>query len=232
MKAAVVIFPGSNCEMDTIRGIEKVLGRRPDAVWHKDSLPAGTDLVVLPGGFSYGDYLRVGAIAKVSPVMRSVADHAAAGGLVIGICNGFQILVEAGMLPGALVRNRGLHFVCRWINLRVERNDTPFTRFDKRVIRIPIAHATGNYFLDAAGLARLEEKGQVLFRYCDADGEVTDAVNPNGSLNSIAGITNEAGNVLGMMPHPERAVSTHLGSEDGLLFWESVLLKHQSALSA
>ncbi len=223
MKAAVVVFPGSNCEMDTILGIEKVLGRRPDTVWHKDRIAPGTDLVVLPGGFSYGDYLRVGAIAKVSPVMQSVADHARAGGLVIGICNGFQILVEARLLPGALVRNRGLHFICRSIHLRVERRDTPFTRFDRKVLRVPIAHATGNYFVDPDGLKDIESKGQVLFRYCTADGEVTDAANPNGSLNNIAGITNEAGNVLGMMPHPERAVDTVLGSADGLLFWESVL---------
>ena len=232
MKSAVVVFPGSNCEMDTVLAIEKISGRKPETVWHKDALPQGTDLVVLPGGFSYGDYLRVGAIAKVSPVMRSVVEHARAGGLVIGICNGFQILLESGLLPGALIRNRGLHFVCRWVHLQVEKQGTPFTHFDQRVIRIPIAHATGNYFIQSDGLRALEENGQVLFRYCSESGEVSDASNPNGSLNGIAGITNEQGNVLGMMPHPERAIDERLGSTDGRLFWESVLRKHFAATGA
>ncbi|PKO15039.1 phosphoribosylformylglycinamidine synthase I [candidate division BRC1 bacterium HGW-BRC1-1] len=223
MKSAVVIFPGSNCEMDTVLAIEKISGRTPEKVWHKDSLPSDTDLVVLPGGFSYGDYLRVGAIAKVSPVMQSVQRHAEAGGLTIGICNGFQILLECGLLPGAMMRNRGLHFVCKWTNLKVTRNDTPFTRFSKDVLHIPVAHATGNYFVEPGKLQEIEDRGQVLFRYCTPEGELTDAANPNGSLNSIAGITNEQGNVLGLMPHPERAINKELGSADGILFWESVL---------
>jgi phosphoribosylformylglycinamidine synthase subunit PurQ / glutaminase len=223
MKAGVVVFPGSNCDMDTVHAIEKVAGAPPLNVWHKDRVPDDMDLVVLPGGFSYGDYLRVGSIARFSPVMESVVEHARKGKLVIGICNGFQILLEAGLLPGAMMRNRGLHFVCRWVHLRVERNNTPFTRFEKQVIRVPIAHATGNYYIDDAGLKEIEDRGQVVFRYCGEGGEVTDQVNPNGSRNSIAGICNREGNVLGMMPHPERAVEEQLGSTDGLLFWESVL---------
>ena len=223
MKTAVVVFPGSNCEMDTVLGIEKVSGRRPAVVWHKDRLPADTELVVLPGGFSYGDYLRAGAIARFSPVMQSVIDFAEAGGLVLGICNGFQILLEARLLPGAMVRNRGLHFVCKWINLSVERIDLPFTRACPPVIRIPVAHATGNYFIPADGLAELERNRQIVFRYCDESGQIVDAANPNGSVTSIAGICNERGNVLGMMPHPERAVDECLGSADGLAFWSGLL---------
>ena len=223
MRAGVVVFPGSNCDADTVHAIHKVTGAPPVTVWHKDRVPDDVDLVVLPGGFSYGDYLRVGSIARFSPVMESVLQHARKGKLVIGICNGFQILLEAGLLPGAMMRNRGLHFVCRWVHLRVERNNTPFTRFEKQVIRIPIAHATGNYYIDDKGLKQLEHRGQVVFRYCSQDGEVADSFNPNGSRNGIAGICNREGNVLGMMPHPERAVDDLLGSTDGLLFWKSVL---------
>lgn len=223
MKAAVVVFPGSNCDADTVRAIEAVSGETPAVVWHKDQLPSDTELAVLPGGFSYGDYLRAGAIAKFSPVMESVIEHARRGRLVLGICNGFQMLLEAGILPGAMMRNRHLHFVCKWVNLKTERHDTPFTRFDKEILRIPIAHGLGNYHIDADGLMKLRDRNQIVFRYCSETGEATDACNPNGSVDSIAGICNEAGNVLGMMPHPERAIDEAIGSDDGLLFWQSTL---------
>lgn len=219
MKAAVVVFPGSNCEQDTLLAIRKVWGVQPEAVWHKDRIAPSTDLVVLPGGFSYGDYLRAGAIARFSPVMQSVVEYARAGGMVLGICNGFQILLEARLLPGAMVRNCGMHFVCKWVNLRVERENLAWTHFSKRILRIPIAHATGNYFIDAEGLRRLSANRQIVFRYCGADGEIAENSNPNGSVESIAGVCNEAGNVLGMMPHPERAVDADLGSTDGVDFW-------------
>lgn len=208
--------------MDSIRAVELLSGERPEALWHKDRIPAGTDLVVLPGGFSYGDYLRAGAIARFSPVMQSVAEFARAGGLVIGICNGFQILLEAGLLPGAMLRNRGLTFLCKYVHLRVERTDTPFSGFEKKVLRIPIAHGEGNYFIEPSGLSELERNRQVVFRYCTPEGEVTDAANPNGSVASIAGIVNREGNVLGMMPHPERAIEEVLGSTDGALIWNSI----------
>lgn len=229
MKTAVVVFPGSNCEADTLRAIELVSGEKPLEVWHKDRLPADVDLAVLPGGFSYGDYLRAGAIARFSPVMDSVIEHAKRGGLVLGICNGFQVLLEAGLLPGAMIRNRGLHFVCRWVNLKVERHDTPFTSFEQQVLRVPIAHGQGNYFIDADGLKRLEDNRQIIFRYCERDGRITDAANPNGSVANIAGICNEAGNIMAMMPHPERAIDEALGSSDGLLFWQSTLKLLQAA---
>jgi len=209
--------------MDTIRAIEVISGEKPVIAWHKDPLPPGLDLVVLPGGFSYGDYLRVGAIARFSPVMQSVVEHAKAGGLVLGICNGFQILLEAGLLPGAMVRNKSLHFQCRWVHLRVERRDTAFTSFEQNVLRIPIAHATGNYFIDPEGLAELEANWQVVFRYSSADGNAGPEWNCNGSVSNIAGICNKEGNVLGMMPHPERAIEDALGSTDGVLIWKSVL---------
>lgn len=215
MKTAVVVFPGSNCEMDTVRAVENLSGRSPEIAWHKDPLPSGTDLVLLPGGFSYGDYLRAGAIARFSPVMKSVVEHAKAGGLVLGICNGFQILLEAGLLPGAMVRNSSLHFVCKWTHIRTERTDLAFTSGISPVIKIPVAHATGNYFIEPEGLCRLEELEQIVFRYCDETGQATKEANPNGSIGNIAGVCNEAGNVLGMMPHPERAISADLGSDDG-----------------
>ena len=223
MKTSVVVFPGSNCETDTIKAVEAISGHSPEIAWHKDRLPSSTDLVILPGGFSYGDYLRAGAIARFSPVMQSVIDHARSGGLVLGICNGFQILLEAGLLPGAMVRNRSLHFVCKWVNLRVERTDLQFTNGIDRILKIPIAHATGNYFIDPDGLCRLEEQSQIVFRYCDEDGHTTKPSNPNGSVGNVAGICNESGNVLGMMPHPERAVSEELGSSDGRLILENAL---------
>jgi phosphoribosylformylglycinamidine synthase len=217
MKFGVVVFPGSNCDHDAYHVISKVIGQPVDFIWHRDSSLEGYDCVVLPGGFSYGDYLRTGAIASLSPVVRSVVEFARRGGYVLGICNGFQILCETGLLPGALMRNRSLSFVCRHVNLRVERAGTDFTRdYAKgQVLSIPVAHGEGNYVCDAETLARLEGDGQVVFRYVDERGEATEAANPNGSLNNIAGIINREGNVLGMMPHPERASEEALGSTDG-----------------
>lgn len=222
MNTAVVQFPGSNCELDTVHALEHVFGKRPKLVWHKERIPFGCDLVILPGGFSYGDYLRAGAIARFSPVMQSVVEFAHSGGLVLGICNGFQILLEAGLLPGAMLPNRSLHFVCKWVYLRTLRSDLAFTCAVPEVIRLPIAHGLGNYFIDASGLKRLQENRQIVFCYCDAAGEISEAANPNGSVGNIAGITNEKGNVLGMMPHPERAVDPDLGGEDGAKIFLSI----------
>jgi phosphoribosylformylglycinamidine synthase subunit PurQ / glutaminase len=217
MKFGVVVFPGSNCDHDAYHVISKVIGQPVDFIWHRDTSLEGYDCVVLPGGFSYGDYLRTGAIASLSPIMRSVVEFANRGGYVLGICNGFQILCETGLLPGALMRNASLSFVCRHVNLRVEREDTAFTRDYRKgqVISVPVAHGEGNYFCDPETLARLEGEGQVVFRYADECGDVTDVACPNGSLNNIAGIVNRAGNVLGMMPHPERAAEDALRSNDG-----------------
>ena len=217
MKFGVVVFPGSNCDHDAYHVISKVIGQPVDFIWHRDSNLDGYDCIVLPGGFSYGDYLRTGAIASMSPIMRSVVGFANHGGIVIGICNGFQILCESGLLPGALLRNASLAFACRHVNLSVERTDTVFTRdYAKgQVLSIPIAHGDGNYFCDDETLERLEGEGQVLFRYVDATGAPTPESNPNGSRNNIAGILNDRGNVLGMMPHPERASEDALGSADG-----------------
>jgi phosphoribosylformylglycinamidine synthase subunit PurQ / glutaminase len=217
MKFGVVVFPGSNCDHDTYHVISKVIGQPVDFIWHKEEEIDRYDAIILPGGFSYGDYLRTGAIARFSPVMRSVVEFARAGGLVLGICNGFQILCEAGLLPGALLRNRDLKFICGHINIRVESSDTPFTSACSagQVISAPIAHGEGNYFCDQRTLDELEGEGRVIFRYCDASGRVTDESNPNGSLNNIAGICNRDRNVLGLMPHPERASESLLGSTDG-----------------
>jgi phosphoribosylformylglycinamidine synthase len=218
MQAAVILFPGSNRERDAMRALRRATGREPALVWHGESeLPAGTDLAVLPGGFSYGDYLRCGAIAARSPVMAAVARHAARGGLILGICNGFQILIEAGLLPGALLRNEGLRFVCRSQHLRVERAGTPFTRGYRvgQAIEVCVAHGDGNYVADADTLARLEGEGLVAFRYCDAAGRVDPAVSPNGSANAIAGILSPGLNVLGLMPHPENFVDPMVGGTDG-----------------
>ncbi|MBI4161694.1 MAG: phosphoribosylformylglycinamidine synthase subunit PurQ [Acidobacteria bacterium] len=225
MRFGVVVFPGTNCETETRRILAGVLGQEADLVWHEDRDLSHFDAVVLPGGFSYGDYLRCGAMARFSPVMEAVARFARDGGLVLGICNGFQILLEAGLLPGAILRNRSLKYVSRFVHLRVERADTPFTnRFSPgQVVRVPIAHYEGNYFADAATLDGLERGGQVLFRYCDPGGRTTEAGNPNGSLRSIAGICDAAGNVMGMMPHPERAAEPVLGCEDGRGVFESLL---------
>jgi phosphoribosylformylglycinamidine synthase I len=224
MKVAVVRFPGSNCDQDCVHAL-RALGADADFLWHKEERLGDMDAVVLPGGFSYGDYLRCGAIARFSPVMRAVRAFAGEGGTVLGICNGFQILCEAGLLPGALVRNRDLHFVCEFVRLRVENAATPFTArcAPGQVLSIPIAHGEGNYRADEATLRDLEAHGQVLFRYCDAAGRVTEAVNPNGSAGNIAGVCNRAGNVFGLMPHPERAIEPQLGGADGILLLGSLL---------
>ena len=222
MKFGIVIFPGSNCDQDCVHVLRDVIGRPVAELWHQETSLKRCDAVVLPGGFSYGDYLRTGAIARFSPIMRSITAFAKDGGLVIGICNGFQILLEAGLLPGAMLRNTGLQFICRFVTLRVERTDTPFTnRFERgQVVRMPIAHNEGRYAIDSKELASVSKLAA--FRYCDADGRVTDAANPNGSVDAIAGLMNPAGNVLGMMPHPERAAEDALGSSDGRLVFESM----------
>ena len=218
MKAAVVVFPGINRERDMARALTLISGRAPAMVWHADTaLPEGTDLVVLPGGFSYGDYLRCGAIAARAPIMGAVREHAEKGGLVLGVCNGFQILCEAGLLPGVLLRNAGLKFICRDVHMRVERSDTPFTRGYNagQVIRVPTAHGEGNYFASPETLAQLEAEGRVLFRYTDAEGKLAASANVNGATNAIAGVLSEKHNVLGLMPHPENHVETIMGSTDG-----------------
>ena len=224
MNAVVVTFPGSNCDYDCYRAAKDVLGADTRYVWHRETGLGEPDIVFLPGGFSYGDYLRAGAIARFSPIMDEVVEFARGGGLVMGICNGFQVLCEAGLLPGALVRNDVLKFRSRWIHMRVENTDTPFTSAytHGQVLRVPIAHGEGNYVADAAATQALEADGRVVFRYCDADGEVTPESNPNGSIANIAGIVGEGGNVLGLMPHPERAVEAILGGTDGRGLFESL----------
>ncbi|MEI9896160.1 MAG: phosphoribosylformylglycinamidine synthase subunit PurQ [Chthoniobacter sp.] len=224
MKAAVIRFPGSNCDQDCVLALTE-LGVTTDYVWHKDTSVAGYDLVVLPGGFSYGDYLRCGAIARFSPIMQAVKEHAAAGKLLLGICNGFQILCEAGLLPGALIRNRSLHFVCQHQYVRVEDVANPFLHLCRTgaTLRLPIAHGEGGYVADPATLRQLELEGRILLRYVDAGGSALDSANPNGSLESIAGIVNEGRNVFGLMPHPERACDSRLGSDDGRIVFESIL---------
>ena len=217
MKFGVIVFPGSNCDHDAYHVISKHVGQPVDFIWHRDTDLSTYDAVILPGGFSYGDYLRAGALASFSPVMGAVKEFAAAGRLVLGICNGFQILCEAGLLPGALIRNRDLHFVCEHRHIRVETTETPFTSEVRAgaVLRLPVAHAEGNYVCDDRTLAELLDGDRVVFRYCDAEGNVTEAANPNGSRDSIAGVCNRERNVLGMMPHPERACEDLLGSSDG-----------------
>jgi phosphoribosylformylglycinamidine synthase len=217
IKFGVVVFPGSNCDHDAYYACKKIMHQDAVFLWHKDADLKDVDVVILPGGFSYGDYLRCGAIARFSPIMKEVIRFAGEGGAVIGICNGFQVLVEAGLLPGVLLRNASLKFVCKYLNLKVENADTIFTNAcgPGEVLRIPIAHGDGNYFTDPETLARLEANRQVVFRYCDEQGGIRDEANPNGSLNNIAGIINEAGNVLGMMPHPENHVEAVIGSTDG-----------------
>ncbi|MCI0849763.1 MAG: phosphoribosylformylglycinamidine synthase subunit PurQ [Chloroflexi bacterium] len=225
MRFAVLVFPGTWSDHDCQYVLRDILGQEADLVWHLDADLSGYDCLVLPGGFSYGDYLRCGAIARFSPVMTDVARHAAAGKPVIGICNGFQILCEAGLLPGALIRNASLQFRCQDVRLRVEQTDAPFTQLCRpgQVLQVPISHGEGRYFADDATLDELEAGGRVAFRYCTASGEVTPEANPNGSLRNIAGILNEAGNVLGMMPHPERAGEELIGGTDGLLLWRGVI---------
>ncbi|GIV58135.1 MAG: phosphoribosylformylglycinamidine synthase subunit PurQ [Rhodothermaceae bacterium] len=223
----VIVFPGSNCDHDAYHVARHVMGQEARFIWHKEPRVGDVDVVIVPGGFSYGDYLRAGAIARFSPVMKDVVRFARDGGLVIGICNGFQILCESGLLPGALMRNASLRFVCRDVHLRVEQTETPFTNAltPGQVVRIPIAHGEGNYYASEDVLDRLEANGQVVFRYCDAGGNVTPEANPNGSARNIAGIVNERRNVLGMMPHPERCAEAILGNEDGALLFRS-LIRH------
>ena len=225
MKFGVVIFPGSNCDHDCYYAVESVVGKPVDFIWHQDTNLEGFDAVIVPGGFAYGDYLRTGAIASFSPVMSSLAEFSKKGGIVIGICNGFQILMEAGLLPGALLPNVGMKYVCRFLHLRTESAATPFTSGLKegQLLYIPIGHGEGNFYADEETISQLEDRGQVVFRYVDADGEPTPEANPNGSLNNIAGIVNEGRNVLGMMPHPDRSSEQILGSEDGLLIFESMV---------
>ncbi|MGH9941476.1 MAG: phosphoribosylformylglycinamidine synthase subunit PurQ [Pyrinomonadaceae bacterium] len=217
MKFGVIIFPGSNCDHDAYHVISKHVGQPVSFVWHRDTDLSDYDALILPGGFSYGDYLRAGALARFSPVMASVKEFADRGGFVLGICNGFQILCESGLLPGALIRNRDLHFVCDHVRVRVETNDTPFTTELERgrVLRLPVAHAEGNYVCDDQTLAELESEDRIVFRYCDAEGRVTAEANPNGARANIAGLCNRERNVLGLMPHPERACEDLLGSSDG-----------------
>lgn len=225
MKIGVVVFPGSNCDHDCHYVFSHVLGQQVEMIWHKETLPAGLDAVVLPGGFSYGDYLRTGAIARFSPVMGAVKEFAHRGGLVIGICNGFQILLEAGLLPGVMLRNTSLNFVCKDVYVKVENASTRFTNrcASGQVLKIPIAHADGNYYTDPVTLGGIKANAQVLLRYCSAEGKVSLEANPNGSLDNIAGLINAEGNVFGMMPHPERSAEAVLGNDEGRLLFLSML---------
>lgn len=217
MKFGIIVFPGSNCDHDAYHVISKHVGQPVDFIWHRETDLSSFDALIIPGGFSYGDYLRAGALARFSPVMPEVKKFAAKGGFVLGICNGFQILCEAGLLPGALIRNRDLHFICEHVLVRVETSDTPFTNemTPGSVLQIPIAHAEGNYVCDDVTLAELREDDRIVFRYCDLTGNAAPAANPNGSRDNIAGICNRSRNVLGLMPHPERACEELLGSTDG-----------------
>ena len=225
MKFGIVVFPGSNCDHDAYHAAKHVLGQDAEFVWHKDTDLKSADVVVLPGGFSYGDYLRTGAIARFSPIMNAVRAFAERGGPVLGVCNGFQILLEAGLIPGAMLRNRSVKFQCEQVYVRVDQTDTPFTAACRpgQVLQMPIAHGEGNYFAPPDVIARLEANGQVVFRYTNAAGEVTDEANPNGSVAAIAGLCNERRNVVGLMPHPERACESALGSADGLRVFESAV---------
>jgi phosphoribosylformylglycinamidine synthase I len=225
MKFGVIVFPGSNCDHDAFHAVADVLHKPVEFIWHQSEDLGGVDALILPGGFAYGDYLRTGAIARFSPVMRAVEKFAKAGGPVLGICNGFQILLEAGLLPGAVMRNSGLRYICRHVNIRIEETDTPFTNAARpgQILRIPIAHNDGNYTIDEAGLRELEHNRQILFRYTSADGKDDAAGNPNGSLRNIAGVCNVQRNVAGLMPHPERAVESVLDSADGLVIMKSMV---------
>ena len=225
MKFAVIQFPGSNCDQDCVSAINSIEGAQADYVWHKESSLRGYDAIVLPGGFAYGDYLRCGAIARFSPIMKAVIADARAGKLVLGTCNGFQVLCEAGLLPGALVRNRGLRFVCDMVTMRVEVSDSPFTHGCKQgsLLRMPVAHGEGCYFADAETLRQLNEDRQVILRYCNERGEIVPEANPNGSIENIAGICNRERNVFGLMPHPDRAADARLGSADGAKIFRSMM---------
>lgn len=229
-KFGVIVFPGSNCDHDAYHAAAHVMNAETRFIWHKDTDLQDSDIIIVPGGFSYGDYLRSGAIARFSPVMNAIINFANNGGIVMGICNGFQILLESGLLEGAMLRNRDLRFVCKHIWLRTENNDTLFTnKLEKQqVIKIPVAHGEGNYFTDPDTLKRLQDNQQIIFRYCEPDGSITDQSNPNGSLDNIAGICNKGKNVLGMMPHPERVVESFSGSTDGRLIFESLLAALQT----
>jgi phosphoribosylformylglycinamidine synthase I len=230
LRIGIVVFPGTNCDRDTFDVLGRVFGQQVEYIWHSSTHLPDVDCLILPGGFSYGDYLRAGAIARFSPVMAEVIQFAQAGGLVLGICNGFQVLCEAGLLPGALLQNDSLEFRCGWTHIRVERTDTPFTALARsgQVLRMPIAHGEGRYFADPATLDRLRERGQVVLRYCSADGGVGQ-VNPNGSLDSIAGICNERRNVFGLMPHPERCSELALGGTDGGTIFQSLIQSFRAA---
>jgi phosphoribosylformylglycinamidine synthase len=225
MKFAVVVFPGSNCDHDAHYAAKHVLGQDAEYIWHKETSLKGADVVILPGGFAHGDYLRTGAIARFSPIMGEVQRFADAGGPVLGICNGFQVLLEAGLLPGAMLHNRSLKYQCEHVSIKVEQTDTPFTTACTvgQILRIPIAHGEGNYYAEPDVIARLERNRQVVFRYTNADGVATEEANPNGSAANIAGLCNERRNVVGLMPHPERACEMALGSADGLILFESVV---------
>jgi phosphoribosylformylglycinamidine synthase len=230
MKFGIVVLPGSNCDHDALHVTKDVLGEDAEVLWHKDTDLKGADCVIIPGGFAYGDYLRAGALAKFAPIMSSIRRHAEAGGLVLGICNGFQVLTEVGLLPGALMRNQNLRFLSRDVYLRTEETDTPFTNelVAGQILRTPIAHGEGNYFADEATLDELELHRQVIFRYCDAEGRLTGEANPNGSARNIAGICNRGRNVLGLMPHPERCSESILGNADGLSIFRSIVAAHAS----
>ena len=225
MKFAVVVFPGSNCDHDTYHAAADVLGQQAECIWHKETSLKGADVVILPGGFAHGDYLRTGAIARFSPIMRTVIEFARKGGPVLGICNGFQVLLEAGLLPGAMLRNSDVRFHCEQVFLRVEQTDTPFTGAASagQRLQMPTAHGEGNYYADPRVIRELEAQRRVVFRYCDAEGIVTPEANPNGSIGNIAGICNDARNVVGLMPHPERACEPSLGSGDGLVVFQSAV---------
>jgi len=226
MRSAVIIFPGSNCDRDMYTTIEKITGKQSHRVWHADSkLPEGLDFIAIPGGFSYGDYLRCGAMAARSPIMSEVIKSAKKGLYILGVCNGFQILTETGLLPGTLMRNRNLKFICRTVNLQVANNDSSYTAGykQKQVIKVPIAHGEGNFFADSSTLQEIEDEGRVAFRYCTQDGKVEDQANPNGSLNNIAGIFSKNKRILGMMPHPERASDSIIGSSDGKVLFQKLL---------
>jgi len=227
MKFGVVIFPGSNCDYDTFYVLKDVLKQETTLLWHKEHDLKNVDCVILPGGFSYGDYLRSGAISKFSPLMQEVVEFVEKGGLVLGICNGFQVLLELGLLPGAMLRNKNLKFICQFVHLKIENDNTPFTRKGKKgqVLSIPIAHYEGNYFAPPETIQELKENDQIILRYSDTDGKISEEANVNGSLENIAGLINKSGNIMGMMPHPERASEMILGSEDGKIIFESIINK-------
>ena len=226
MKFGIVVFPGTWSDRDTYKALTNVMGYDSSYIWHNDNNIDNYDCIILPGGFSYGDYLRSGAIAKFSPIMDSVKEHAKKGKPVIGICNGFQILCESGLLPGALVANRDMQFICEWVNLKVVNRESLFTNKisqNKKILRIPISHGEGNYIADDNAIKRLEDNNQIILKYSNSAGDITDKSNPNGSVNNIAGITNKKGNILGMMPHPEKAAEKILGSKDGQLLFQSIV---------